>query len=92
MLSLEYKETGFRLSLIGSDSVVKAYNNIMQLFFQRADKLGQPAESDVIELMSLLGTLLLEIRRSSGNETTKLDNWDMLEWFLTDARNYRRRQ
>ena len=24
-----------------------------------------------------------------GNESTRLDNWDMLEWFLTDARKYR---
>jgi hypothetical protein len=40
-------------------------------------------------MMSLLGAFLLEIRRGMGNETTKLDNWDMLEWFLTDARKYR---
>ena len=40
-------------------------------------------------MMSLLGTFLLEIRKSMGNETTALDNWDMLEWFLKDARRFR---
>ena len=39
--------------------------------------------------MALLGTFLLEIRRSMGNEATKLTNWQMLEWFLTDARTWR---
>ena len=39
--------------------------------------------------MSLLGALLLEIRRDTGNETTMLDRWQMLEWFVTDARKYR---
>ena len=30
MLSLEYRKTSFGLSLIGSDSVVLAYNDLMQ--------------------------------------------------------------
>ena len=34
------------------------------------------------------GTLLLEIRRSMGNESSKLTNWQMLEWFITDVRKY----
>ena len=37
-------------------------------------------------MMSLIGLLLLEIRKSMGNEETKLNEWDMLEWFITDAR------
>jgi len=89
MLSLEYREQGFRLSLVGSDAVVKSYNNLMQYFFERADQSDNPAEGDVREMMSLLGKFLLEIRRSMGNEATKLDNWDMLEWFLSDTRKYR---
>jgi hypothetical protein len=90
MLSLEYRQKAFRLSLVGSDSVVLAYNNLMQYFYQRNDQTQQPpAPVDVKEMMSLLGRFLLEIRRSMGNEATKLDNWGMLEWFLTDARKYR---
>jgi hypothetical protein len=42
----------------------------------------------VKDMMSLLGQFLLEIRRSTGNESTKLDKWDMLEWFLKDAREF----
>lgn len=30
LISLEYREQGFRLSLVGSDAVVKAYNDLMQ--------------------------------------------------------------
>lgn len=89
LLSLEYREQGFRLSLVGSDEVVTAYNNLMQFFFQRRDSNPTATESDVKDMMKLLGCFLLEIRKSMGNESTKLDTWDMLEWFLTDARSYR---
>jgi hypothetical protein len=33
MLSLKYRQTGFQLSLAGSDEIVKAYNELMQSFF-----------------------------------------------------------
>jgi hypothetical protein len=88
LLSLEYREQGFRLSLVGSDAVVKAYNNLMQYFYQRQSS-SPPKEVDIKEMMTLLGQFLLEVRRSMGNEATTLSNWDMLEWFLTDARKYR---
>ena len=38
------------------------------------------------EMMSTHWIILLEIRKSMGNEETKLNEWDMLEWFITDAR------
>jgi len=89
MLSLEYRRQASRMSLVGSDAVVRSYNDLMQYFFRPGDRSTSPGESDSREMMSLLGRFLLEIRRSVGNEATKLDNWDMLEWFLTDARKYR---
>ena len=89
MLSLKYRSLGFRLSLVGSDAVVKSYNNLMQHFYQHGSQSGSAGQVDVKEVMSLLGQFLLEIRRSMGNEATKLDSWDMLEWFLTDARKLR---
>lgn len=85
LLSLEYREQGFRLSLVGSDAVVKSYNNLMQ-FFYGLDESSAPAVANVKVMMGLLGQFLLEIRRSMGNETTKVTNWEMLEWFLKDAR------
>jgi hypothetical protein len=89
MLSLEYRTQGFRLSLVGSDQVVLAYNNLMQYFFQNAGRAHSATIADVKQMVSLLGQFLLEIRRSMGNEATKLANWDMIEWFLTEARSFR---
>ena len=85
MLSLEYRKTSFGLSLIGSDSVVLAYNDLMQYFFTRSDT-SPASPSDAREMMSLLGSVLLEIRKSMGNEFTKLDNWNMLESFVKDIK------
>lgn len=90
MLSLEYKEQAFKLSLVGSDEVVKSYNNLMQYFFSIGNNESELENVDPKIMMSLLGDFLLEIRKSMGNKVTKLDNWDMLEWFLTDARKYRK--
>lgn len=89
MLSLEYRKTSFKLSLIGSDSVVRSFNDLMQYFYEQgADAPASP--QNVKEMVSLLGKFLLEIRKSMGNESTKIDNWGMLEWFISDARSYRR--
>lgn len=88
LLSLEYREQGFRLSLVGSDPVVKAYNNLMQYFYNR-ENTDSADEHSVVEMMVLLGQFLLEIRRSMGNEDTRLQNLEMLEWFFSDARKMR---
>ena len=87
MMSLEYRNTSFKLSLVGSDAVVMAYNNLFQFFFQQGSAPEHTSERLRI-MLSLLGTLLLEIRRSMGNESSKLTNWQMLEWFITDVRKY----
>ena len=90
LLSLEYRKLSFRLSLIGSDNVVKAFNNLYQYFYKNAENSQSTIQSNPTdkakEMMSLIGLLLLEIRKSMGNEETKLNEWDMLEWFITDAR------
>jgi len=90
MLSLEYREFGFKLSLLGSDPVVKAYNDLMQYFYNIGDKLAaDPHHNQLREMMRLLGTFLLEIRRSMGNDATTLDCWDMCEWWMSDTRKLR---
>lgn len=88
MLSLAYRRHAFKLSLVGNDDVVKAYNDMMQFLFHRVDG-ESPDASTSYELMRLLGKFMLEIRKSMGNEATILDEWGMLEWFLEDARNLR---
>ncbi|KYK95230.1 hypothetical protein, partial [Aggregatibacter actinomycetemcomitans] len=84
------RKVSFRLSLIGSDEVVKAFNNLYQYFYNTTDNSESTEQSNLTdkakEMMSLIGLLLLEIRKSMGNETTELNQWDMLEWFITDAR------
>ena len=87
MLSLDYRKQAFKMSLLGSDEVVSAYNNLMQFFYSFE---GNPdtLEPKLKEMMALLGTFLLAIRRSMGNEFTTLTNWQMLEWFMTDARKW----
>lgn len=87
MLSLEYRNASFKLSLVGSDAAVQAFNDLFQFFFSQPDG-EKPTEDRVKVMLGLLGTFLLEIRKSMGNETTDLTNWQMLEWFITDARKY----
>lgn len=86
--SLSYRQHAFRMSLVGDDRVVKAYNKLMQHFFQTDPEQGSELKH-VKTVVALLGTFLLEVRRSMGNEETKLDNWEMLEWFLTDVAQYK---
>ena len=91
MLSLEYRKTSFKLSLFGSDAVVNSFNELMQYSFRMSENTSTNSLENAKEMVSLLGTLLLEIRKSMGNESTRIDNWGMLEWFIKDARSYRLR-
>jgi hypothetical protein len=85
LLSLDYRKAAFKLSLVANDDVVLAYNEMMQFFYLQGDN---PVASDekLKTMLSLHGSFLLEIRKSMGNEATKLDRWQMLEWFMTDVR------
>ena len=89
VLSLEYRQNASKLSLVGAVAVVKAYNNLMQYSFEINDVAYETSPDDGKQMIALVGHFLLEIRRSMGNEATTLDHWDMLEWFVTDARKYR---
>lgn len=81
MLNLDYQDYAFKLNLIGSDKVVKAYNNLMQAYYNlpKNDENGQ-------ELIKYMSVLLLEVRKSLGNESTKLHAIEMLEWKISDLR------
>lgn len=88
MLSLEYRKQGFRLALFGSDEVMRSYNKLMQYFFTR--DANSPVTKEVVrDSISMIGELILEIRRSVGNSETKLDRLEMLEWFLSEMDEYR---
>jgi hypothetical protein len=85
LLSLDYRKAAFKLSLVANDDVVLSYNEMMQFFYSQGDS---PITSDenLKTMLSLHGSFLLEVRKSMGNEATKLDRWQMLEWFMTDVR------
>jgi len=85
LLSLDYRKAGFKLSLVANDDVVLAYNELMQFFYAQGDQ-SIASDDKLKTMLSLLGKFLLEIRKSMGNETTKIDHWQMLEWFMTDVR------
>jgi hypothetical protein len=84
LLSIDYKRNAFRLAVFASDGVLRAYNALMQHSYR---SVGTPEDSKQENLRGMLekiGALILEIRRSMGNEKTELSSWEMLEWFLTD--------
>ena len=84
MMSFEYRQVGFKLSLVANDEVVRAYNSLMQ-FFYHTDDDQMPLDQKTSNWIALMATLLLEIRRSMGNQSSKLDRWEMIEWFMRDA-------
>lgn len=86
MLALDYRESSFRLALMAPDSLVKSYNNLMQHFFNSEEKSNNSNLEGYIVMVELLGKFLIEIRKSMGNESTKLEHWDMCEFWLSDAR------
>ena len=69
---------GFKLALMGSDGVLKAYNDLMQYFYK------VQGNTDTKIIIPLLGTFLLEIRRGMGNVSTGVNNLEMLEWLIKD--------
>ena len=85
LLSLEYREASFKLALVASDALVKSYNNLMQSFYN-SEQDTRDNTLKFKEMLELLGELLIEIRKSMGNEGTKLNHWDMCEFWMSDAR------
>lgn len=83
--SYEYRETAFRFTLLGSDSVVRAYNNLMQHIYN-LESSEDPSQEESMKTIHLLGKLLLEIRRSLGNRGTTLSKTEMLKWLIKDIK------
>jgi hypothetical protein len=88
IVSLSYRQTAFKLALMGSDDVVKSYNNLMQFFFNQDSE--QKTNENTRRMLELLGNFLLEIRKSVGNQKTSLSNLEMLEWLITDIRRFKK--
>jgi hypothetical protein len=78
----EYKQLEFKLLLIGSDSVIKAYSEIKKYFFSGKFDGTQEATAHIIKLE---GNWIVEIRKSVGNEDTKVTYRDTAWYFVKDA-------
>ena len=89
MLSPSYRQTAFKLSLFAGDDVVRAYNRLMQFSYTLGDVLSPASEETTKKMMSLFGDFLLAIRKGVGNKDTQLDNWEMLEWLISDIDKFR---
>jgi hypothetical protein len=89
LLSVEYREVAFKLSLVANDSVVRAYNKLMQYSYH-SEEAPTPIDEKVGDWIALIGDFLLEIRKSMGNESSTLDRWEMVEWFMTETPNLKR--
>lgn len=83
ILTLDYQNNSFKLNLLGSDKVVRAYNNLMQAFYNSKQLEGVAG----LELIKYTSVLLLEIRKDLGNTTSKLHEFELLEWKLNDIRS-----
>ena len=86
MLSLDYRRLGFKLSLMAPDDLVRSYNDLMQYFYNMGENQPHHTNHAKVEMFTLLGNFLIQIRKSMGNEATKLNHWDMCEWWMSDAR------
>ncbi|WP_165750432.1 hypothetical protein [Cellulophaga sp. Z1A5H] len=76
--SVEYRKAGFNLITFGSDEMVTAYNNMMQSFFKNE------SESNPKLTMKKFAQFLLSVRKDVYNKNTKLKEWDMLKFVITD--------
>ena len=76
--SYEYKKDAFQLMMFGSDDVVKAYNDFFQYLYKTSDNV------DSREMLTLLGNVILQIRKDLGNSKTMLSEMDMLRFMITD--------
>lgn len=88
LLTLDYQNYCFQLSLFGSETVVKAFNNLLQAYYNPPDGHSETSEWG-FELMNQTAKLMIEIRKSLGNEGTKLDGLEILEWKIKDIRKYK---
>lgn len=76
--SIAYRKSAFNLITFGSDQLVIAYNEMMQGFFT--------GEADINPKMSLkrFANFILAIRKDLYSKQTKLKEWDMLKFMITD--------
>lgn len=76
--SVSYRTAAFNLITFGSDEMVISYNDLMQSFYKNE------GEKDPKALMKKFARFILSIRKDVYNKNTKLKEWDMLKFMITD--------
>lgn len=76
--SKEYRKAAFSLTTFGSDEMVNSYNDMMQAFY-KAD-----TQEDPRVLLKKFGGFILSIRKDVNDKKTKLKDWDMLRFMITN--------
>ena len=86
MKSYEGRKRQFELNLIGSDDVVRANNKYWQHLYKTEQNQNKGiANEDSFETIRLFGDILVEVRKSLGNNNTKLSSTEMLEFLIKDT-------
>jgi len=78
-----YNQKMFEMGLIAPDSVIRAFNKFYQYLY------SSDGIFDTETVMNLWGNILLEIRKSMGNNKTELHPLEMLEWKLKDISKFK---
>ena len=76
--SVDYRRAGFDLIIFGSDEMVNEYNELMQGLYK-----GK-TETEPKVVMKQFAKFILSIRKDVYNKHTKLEEWDMLKFMITD--------
>ena len=85
--SKEYRDAMFQVNLVGSDDVVRAFNKLMRMIYERDDSVASGPAS-AVEVFGQIGDTMLAIRRELGNRRTDLRNLEMFESSITDWSSY----
>lgn len=85
-----YRQWSLRLSLVGSDEVVKAWN-VVRLFAYEdpPQETEEEKKARMLTMFRVWGDLLLEMRKDAGHADTKLKRSDLYATFVNDIAQYR---
>lgn len=88
---LDYKKAAFNLTTFGSDEVVKAFNSLMQSFYHNKVDEFENKNDWGIMMLRVFSDFLLAIRRDLYSTKTKLKRSQLVEFMITDIKDYRER-
>ena len=81
----EYKKKmAFELGMMGSEEVVRAFNELMQMLYKVDEEEDPPTQT----LMHKWGELMLAVRRDLTGKKTKLKPVDMLKSWIKDIDSF----